>query len=498
MSEEPATPVLRLKPRLRAEGTPATAEPPSQSENAHSEAASAAVAVAPPVASSAGGMSLKLRPRTGVAGETVLPNPTPAPSTAPAPAAPSMVAPVAAMPAPALAVSAPAPTAALPSTPPAPTAPISAAVSAPVVSVASAIASANTVKTPAVAAIAPTPVSESVITPPAPAVDASRFKLKPRAVGTDGPPPAVPPGGVSTKPMVAALPPLPPVLPSTGAAQPSPALAAVAALPKLTAAVPPPPPGTAPTDLSANVSHPSTARLTAPSLSSGVDRPENTRAFKAGIWAVTVLVIVVVGGGAVLAYRYLQPKDESAVPIATTRPVIPAAKIAAPEPERAESVNEPVEPVVASPQSLPGKMVGKARDVIAARDQSGQVSGVGEILGDTPELPPAVRPKAPPTTSSGAISDRNTPLDASTPPPETVVDKPAAPPPGIAFRTYVANLRVSGVFQGEPGRALLNGRTIRIGEMADNTLGIRLSGLDYERKVLFFEDSAGSTMQRRY
>jgi len=145
-------------------------------------------------------------------------------------------------------------------------------------------------------------------------------------------------------------------------------------------------------------------------------------------------------------------------------------------------------------------MVGKARDVVAAREQSGQVSGVGEILGDMPDTPaPAAAPKTSrPMGSSPAVAARDTPLDASTPPLEAVVDKPAAPPPSVAFRTFVSNLRVSGVFQGEPGRALLNGKTIRVGDVADNTLGIRLVRLDPERKMLYFEDNAGSTMQRRY
>lgn len=144
-------------------------------------------------------------------------------------------------------------------------------------------------------------------------------------------------------------------------------------------------------------------------------------------------------------------------------------------------------------------MVGKARDVVAARDQSGQVSGVGEIMGDPPDTPsPAPSTTARPTKGKPPVAARNIPIDASAPPQESAVDKPAAPPPSIAFRTFVANLRVSGVFQGEPGRALLNGHTISVGEFADTNLGIRLIRLDSDRKILYFEDSAGSSMQRRY
>ena len=316
-------------------------------------------------------------------------------------------------------------------------------------------------------------------------------------MGAEGAPPAaVPPGVISTKPLVAALPPFPSAPPPVGAAPSSPAIAAAPATPpKLTAAVAPSLKALAPTAAAVpNLPATTAVKLTAPSAP-GAELPENSSAFKAGIWIVSTLVVVVVGVVAFFAYRFLQPKVEPAAALVAPKPVVPPAKLA----PTAVATEPPAhQVVVADPQSLPGKMVGKARDIAAAHDQSGQVNGVGEVLGDPPETPLPARSTPPTHAASTPASQRDIPLDASTPPQEAMVDKPAAPPASIAFRTFVANLRVSGVFQGEPGRALLNGRTIRIGEVADNTLGIRLSRLDYDRKILYFEDNSGATMQRRY
>jgi hypothetical protein len=62
----------------------------------------------------------------------------------------------------------------------------------------------------------------------------------------------------------------------------------------------------------------------------------------------------------------------------------------------------------------------------------------------------------------------------------------------------VVNLRVNGVFQGEPARALMNGRMLRTGEVLDSQLGVRFTGIDAAHKLLIFEDNTGAIMQRRY
>jgi hypothetical protein len=59
-------------------------------------------------------------------------------------------------------------------------------------------------------------------------------------------------------------------------------------------------------------------------------------------------------------------------------------------------------------------------------------------------------------------------------------------------------MRVNGVFQGQPGRAFINGRMYHVGEVVDTKLGIRFSRIDSDDKTLFFEDKTTAEMSRRY
>jgi hypothetical protein len=67
-----------------------------------------------------------------------------------------------------------------------------------------------------------------------------------------------------------------------------------------------------------------------------------------------------------------------------------------------------------------------------------------------------------------------------------------------AFRTFVANARVSGVFQGNPSRAVINGKLARVGETVDANLGITFAGVETERRNLIFKDKSGATVSRKY
>ncbi len=74
----------------------------------------------------------------------------------------------------------------------------------------------------------------------------------------------------------------------------------------------------------------------------------------------------------------------------------------------------------------------------------------------------------------------------------------AAPEASPAFRSFVANAKVSGVFQGTPPRAFINGRLVRAGETVDGGLGVEFNGLDADKKQLIFKDKAGATVFRKY
>lgn len=126
----------------------------------------------------------------------------------------------------------------------------------------------------------------------------------------------------------------------------------------------------------------------------------------------------------------------------------------------------PAEP--AAPASTAGKLIAKAREAANSHDQA---AGALDTVVDP--APAAVAPPAP-----------------ATPPPP--------PPPSDAFRAFVVHLRVSGVFQGEPARALLNGKMCRVGDIVDPGMEIKLVRIEPATKQLVFQDMTGATMPRRY
>ena len=66
------------------------------------------------------------------------------------------------------------------------------------------------------------------------------------------------------------------------------------------------------------------------------------------------------------------------------------------------------------------------------------------------------------------------------------------------FRAFVATVKISGVFQGTNGRAFINGRLTRLGDLVDSQLGIRFEGIDAEKKLLIFKDASVATTARKY
>ena len=98
--------------------------------------------------------------------------------------------------------------------------------------------------------------------------------------------------------------------------------------------------------------------------------------------------------------------------------------------------------------------------------------------------PPAVAPAAP-----SAAAAPETPAPA-------VLER-ADPGAGPEFRARVLGLRLSGVFAGEPARAMIDGRLVRAGEVIDERLGLRFDGLEPGGR-LRFRDASGATVVRKY
>ncbi len=78
----------------------------------------------------------------------------------------------------------------------------------------------------------------------------------------------------------------------------------------------------------------------------------------------------------------------------------------------------------------------------------------------------------------------------------TTANVDAAPEASAAFRTFIANLRVTGLVGGVTPKAFINGRVIRVGETVDSNLGITFEGLSANQLV--FKDKSGATVMRRY
>ncbi|MFZ9682375.1 MAG: hypothetical protein ACO3DQ_04125 [Cephaloticoccus sp.] len=67
-----------------------------------------------------------------------------------------------------------------------------------------------------------------------------------------------------------------------------------------------------------------------------------------------------------------------------------------------------------------------------------------------------------------------------------------------AFQSFVAEMRINGVFQGSPARALINGRTYSEGEVVDPNLGIVFAGVEPDDKQIVFRDPTGAIVKRKY
>ncbi len=290
---------------------------------------------------------------------------------------------------------------------------------------------------------APAPVAADDVPPPVlPAADV------PGAI-VDQQAPAAMIGGFKLKPKAASE--EPPPLPAAEAIGKG---TADAAVPTGTVEAPPPPKFRVKPSPDVVKSFDETAKVTPPPAEARRRSPV----------LVLALLVVLLGGGGYYGYfgyrTFLAPGGEVA-------------------PEPAESA------ATETPASLAGQMVAKARDAAAA--QSGRFEGMEEAGAEA--LPPAAA-KTPPVP--GAADS----VMAAMPP---RVEAPApAPEPSAAFTRFVSEMRISGVFQGDPPRALINGRTIRAGEPIDIGLGIVFTGIDVDRRLIVMREASGAIAAKKY
>jgi hypothetical protein len=205
--------------------------------------------------------------------------------------------------------------------------------------------------------------------------------------------------------------------------------------------------------------------------------------------------------GGFMGFRYLSQLEKHPAPAPVIVAHVPVKKPAA-HPASKEDT--------AAPQSEAGRLIAKAKAVASA--QADEINAVtDEATGDTAAAHPKAVPTAAnakgtpanaganlnaiPTAAPSATSVAQTPARPVAHEPEP---KKAPPAPSAEFRTIIVNLRVNGVFQGAHPRALLNGRLMNAGEILDQTMMIRFTGIDAVHKQLLFEDGTGAQMQRHY
>ena len=97
---------------------------------------------------------------------------------------------------------------------------------------------------------------------------------------------------------------------------------------------------------------------------------------------------------------------------------------------------------------------------------------------------PAVKPVA--TTPKAQVP---------TPAPPDAVRRPE---PSRAFQVFVESLKVSGVLQQTPVRAIIDGGTVFAGDVLEPGQGIRLVGADFEQRQLVFEDKTRAQVKIFY
>ncbi|WP_052300298.1 hypothetical protein [Opitutus terrae] len=210
-----------------------------------------------------------------------------------------------------------------------------------------------------------------------------------------------------------------------------------------------------------------------------------------------VAAIVVLGAG---AFFFLQDSAPPPAPARTAKPAPATTAPAKPGPTPSATLN--------AIAAVPGAAIGKAKDVVAARRNleqervnamaDGEEAPAQRALNTplpaalTPDnsRPPATKPA--PSVAIRTTSELSPGVSATT----TVSEMSGTASPG--FQAWVANARINGVFNGNPPRALINGRTVRAGQSVDDALGIVFDSVDPQEKTITFRDATGAKLTRRY
>jgi hypothetical protein len=165
----------------------------------------------------------------------------------------------------------------------------------------------------------------------------------------------------------------------------------------------------------------------------------------------------------------------------------PAAQKSAPAPKAAPAPATPVAKAVT--ESRAQAVAESAAPVAAASAPAPAAPSPAPAPSSQAAPAPAPAPAAEPPTARATIAKGVT---------ATTTLEQAGADASVEFRTFVANAKVSGVFQGTPARAFINGRLARAGETVDASLGIVFDRIDADKRHIVFRDRTGATVTRRY
>lgn len=229
--------------------------------------------------------------------------------------------------------------------------------------------------------------------------------------------------------------------------------------------------------------------------------PTKKKAFKIGLGISILLFVLLCLAAVLLAWRMF--RSEAPAPVQKQSisksfssspahaPETKTAPTTTPKPEHAPLPAQTPTPVATSPnvsavpESSLRAPIDRTNRVVEKRVQN-EVTSVNAIVeGERPA--PAVPSPVPAAPAAEA---------AHIPPPSA---QPALPPQAsAAFRRFVSEMVILGVYQGSPARAIINGRTLAEGQLVDKPLGIVFQGINAEKKTITFKDASGASITRKY
>ena len=216
-----------------------------------------------------------------------------------------------------------------------------------------------------------------------------------------------------------------------------------------------------------------------------------------------LVALLVLAGGGYFAYTHFMPASTPPAPVTKPAPAAQSAPVkkapAATPPNPAPTPSDTLNQLAHAPKQA----INKAQEAIDARRASGQSRVDSALVGeDAPEKPLAEAQSAASKQAPRPAASRPSPVPATSskiaPGVAATAQVEAAAEATAPFRSFVANAKVSGVFQGPPTRAMINGRLTRAGEIVDTTLGITFNGVDSTNRQLIFQDQSGGTVSRRF